>query len=318
MNGRVLAAMVLACGLTATPVMPCSRDQDCLVFDPCVRNARCVGGQCRYDPTDCDDGEACTDDACDTTRGCVHTPHCGVNSACGEQRVCIKFPVSIGFPPRVFFVPLCIDQGPPSCDDGNACTEDQCAEPTGCAHTPIACDDGDVCTLDECDPASGCAHTALVGCCNADSECAGDRCTTGARCLSHACAEGTPVSCDDGDPCTVDRCNPADGCLSRSREGFDGVRCVCERPLPPACSGTPVSKPVAKRVARACALIARSSDSATPKARKLLGKAARELRRGSVTATKAAGKKLPPACANALAAQLANGQQRTEDLQRGL
>ena len=69
----------------------------------------------------------------------------------------------------------------PSCDDGNACTEDFCDPATGeCQHVPVSCDDGNACTMDSCDPQSGCFFTVK--------------------------------NCDDGDPCTEDVCDSQLGC----------------------------------------------------------------------------------------------------------
>ena len=56
------------------------------------------------------------------------------------------------------------DVGPPpvpcvsaaACDDGDACTVDDCNNGV-CAHEPRTCDDSDPCTAPSCDPTSGCA-----------------------------------------------------------------------------------------------------------------------------------------------------------------
>jgi MYXO-CTERM domain-containing protein len=55
-----------------------------------------------------------------------------------------------------------------SCDDGDVCTYDSCAEPGGCTHSAIAacchtatdCDDGIPCTTDQCNAAHQCIHTS--------------------------------------------------------------------------------------------------------------------------------------------------------------
>jgi hypothetical protein len=71
---------------------------------------------------------------------------------------------------------------PVVCDDGDACTTDQCSIATGsCVFTPISCNDGDACTTDTCDPELGC--------------------------------RADPVDCDDGDPCKADGCGSAVGCF---------------------------------------------------------------------------------------------------------
>lgn len=125
------------------------------------------------------------------------------------------------------------------CDDGKACTQDNCEASTGqCSHVvqsggcddgdpctqgeacqgakgcggglPISCDDGLPCTADSCSPDSGCLHVATN---------VGGACGTGSVCLaSGACVnsfkcEGMPALCDDGESCTVDFCDPQLGCL---------------------------------------------------------------------------------------------------------
>ena len=53
---------------------------------------------------------------------------------------------------------------PGGCDDGIACTVDECVADQGCRHTPdnAACDDGVECTRDECNAGTGCYHQPLA------------------------------------------------------------------------------------------------------------------------------------------------------------
>jgi hypothetical protein len=53
---------------------------------------------------------------------------------------------------------------PGGCDDGIACTLDECVAGQGCKHTPdnAACDDGIECTRDECLAGTGCSHVPLA------------------------------------------------------------------------------------------------------------------------------------------------------------
>ena len=88
-----------------------------------------------------------------------------------------------------------------ACDDGNACTDDSCADCT-CFNVPNWDD-----TIECCDPATG--VTTLLD----DGEvCTVDTCVGGAA--DHAWTPGLP--CDDGNGCTVnDDCQATefDGCL---------------------------------------------------------------------------------------------------------
>ncbi len=123
----------------------------------------------------------------------------------------------------------CVPQNP-SCDDGNACTNDSCDLSTGqCVHTPINCNDNNACTNDYCYPATGCVHYAvnvndndactidscnpLTGAvftprvCNDNNACTVDSCDRATGCVF------TPVACNDNNACTADSCDPATGCV---------------------------------------------------------------------------------------------------------
>ena len=101
------------------------------------------------------------------------------------------------------------------CDDGNACTIDDCDAAGQCIHPPADCNDSNVCTADSCDAATGCEYAPLEGeICNVDDT---DACTgpTGV-CDANGACEATPVSgccnttseCDDVDEnhCTIEEC----------------------------------------------------------------------------------------------------------------
>jgi hypothetical protein len=89
------------------------------------------------------------------------------------------------------------------CDDGNACTLDQCIvdTPSGCTHTAMdgsVCDDGDFCTVSICAGAA-CTVTGATSCEDGNS-CTSDMCVAGSGCVNLA-LDGNP--CDDGNPCTL-------------------------------------------------------------------------------------------------------------------
>ena len=101
------------------------------------------------------------------------------------------------------------------CDDGDACTLDECSGNT-CTNTPIdvpsACDDSDACTIDICDPLIGCVNTPVDPSvfCNDDDACTIESCDPAAGCMN---APVNPeVFCDDSDACTIDTCDPLSGC----------------------------------------------------------------------------------------------------------
>lgn len=79
------------------------------------------------------------------------------------------------------------------CDDGNACTTDNCQADAGCLRVPLSCSDGNVCNGTES--------------CQVDA----------------GCVAGTPLVCDDGQACTVDSCRPDAGCA----HAIDAGACAC-------------------------------------------------------------------------------------------
>ena len=147
----------------------------------------------------------------------------GESGAC-EQGLCVKK------------LPSCVcSLGAAACDDGDACTEDTCADcacthvaTPGCCSKDDQCSDGDPCTLDRCDggqctntaytcaaSAPGCAGATDTDplCCDLVTQCAVEPFASvvceDARCVTTPlpCDCDQTGICDDGDPCTIDACN---------------------------------------------------------------------------------------------------------------
>ncbi|MBI5479777.1 MAG: hypothetical protein HY906_13015 [Deltaproteobacteria bacterium] len=132
-------------------------------------------------PAECDDLNPCTDDSCQPDSTCLNQP----------------------------------DNTKPGIADVYACTSDVCVAGRT-VHVPVdaTCDDGNACTDDECrpgdpqaDPTTGCVHRHNTAPCND-----GDPCTKSDTCNAGVC-EGTPYGCVDGRACTLDICN-GDGTCS--------------------------------------------------------------------------------------------------------
>ena len=108
------------------------------------------GGSCQPGVDPCDDSVTCTVDSCDEgTDTCTNTPTdglCDNGLFCDGDETCDAL---LGCQPGVF-----------PCDDGVACTDDTCDEPTDtCVFTEndALCDDGFFCNGDElCDAVAGC------------------------------------------------------------------------------------------------------------------------------------------------------------------
>ena len=125
----------------------------------------------------------------------------------------------------------CVAGSPAACNDGVACTQDECNETTkACTHqannaacddnnacngtevcnltqgcqngTPLDCNDINACTQDSCDPTLGCQHSALS--CDDSNVCTTDSCSTAVGCQH---ANNTDPCSDDGNSCTNDVCS---------------------------------------------------------------------------------------------------------------
>lgn len=157
--------------------------------DPCSGGSECAN-LCNESADNCfnpstttctDDGNVCTDDTCDGSGACAHpnnTASCDDGLFCNVNEVC----------------------------SGGACgggTARDCSDPSS-----------DICTADSCDEGiNSCVNTPDPGkngfACNDH-----DACTAATTCNNGACANGSPVNCDDSTDCTVDSCAPETGCVN--------------------------------------------------------------------------------------------------------
>lgn len=164
--------------------------------DACTGASTCSAGRCEGSPApECEDGDPATADSCDATIGCRHEILPG-RAVCATDEDCPGDACN----PSGCLGGACVSLPPPSCDDGNPCTEDACDGANGCEHRALAdgssCEDGNACT-------------------------AADECRAG-RCV------GAIRECSDGDGCTADTCDPALGCAHAPIPGCGegGVLCT--------------------------------------------------------------------------------------------
>lgn len=107
------------------------------------------------------------------------------------------------------------------CDDGIACTFDDCVVGNVCDHMALdsLCEDGE-----RCDASRGCnTGCTSVADCNVDR----NYCEGMFACAGGTCVPSLTRSCDDGNECTVDSCDPAamdgaGGCVYATAGGCDG------------------------------------------------------------------------------------------------
>jgi len=182
-------------------------------------------------PPSTDDGNPCTVDACLPIGGVTHTP-VSAGTSCEDTTVCNGNEVCNAFG-------ACLSGPPPTTDDGNLCTIDDCDPDAGVTHTaaaagtscsngnacdgaevcdgsgicspgaPPTLDDGNPCTVDVCDAAGGVTHspTAAGTSCADTNICNGTETCDG----SGTCSPGSPPVLADANPCTIDTCDPATG-----------------------------------------------------------------------------------------------------------
>ncbi len=212
-----------------------------------VVGPRCESEEdCRQDPRECEDGNACTDDVCDMESGqCRHTDkRCNDNNPCTmdscDPAVGCTAPAVACDPSKGDKDP-CVNQ--PGCNDGNPCAlrffcqagvcafeaaadgtaclvQGDLCQPGACAggkcvkDATFTCDDGNPCTSDSCDPGRGCIHGYPFGTPCDD----GDPCTLGDRCSEGQCT-GAPRDCDDQDDTTLDACDAQTGLCTHAQTG---------------------------------------------------------------------------------------------------
>jgi hypothetical protein len=172
--------------------------------------------------TPCDDGKSCTSgDAWTKSGSCEGTLDCPSHGPCQPALCGTDGGCDYGIVPPA---------QQKSCDDGNACTEeDVCGAGGVCGGVPInattSCDDGNVCTEDGCAAASGCIHTPV----EAKKPCTdGNACTINTVCSGTGlCGGGSSVKCIPSGPnasCLVGSCDPVAGSSYSSQQ--DGAACV--------------------------------------------------------------------------------------------
>jgi hypothetical protein len=105
------------------------------------------------------------------------------------------------------------------CDDGDACTTDECSSGGSCSNTPITCNDNDACTTDYCsggecfnDPIStetNCSDGNDEDC-DGQTDCDDGDCTGDSDCSSCG-AKKSP--CNENADCCSNRCHKKGVCL---------------------------------------------------------------------------------------------------------
>jgi hypothetical protein len=227
------------------------------------------GQKTSADGTECDDGKYCTtDDAC-TNGGCAGTPRICTSADpclegfCNEEKKECEFE-RIPIPGAEGPAGTCNDgedndcdgmtdtvdpnckpcQNAGECDDGNACTTDECTV-EGCRNNAViegtTCDDGKYCTAGDRCVGGVCRPVATRGCSEVEDACnfavcdeEADQCvkqpkTNGASCEDglfctavEQCADGVCQvvamrDCSDGNDCTMDTCQEVLGCQHQNQ-----------------------------------------------------------------------------------------------------
>jgi len=192
---------------------PCDAGNICTFDDACDGSGLCVLGELLI-PGECDDANPCTLDGCApsgaASKGaCTHEAQAG---ACDDLDPCTNVDQCVlGECKGSEILEFVESPGdPPQCDDGEACSLDECVANVGCVHTPLdaaPCEDGSLCT-------------------------ANDSCTKG------ECVSGPPPDCTNENACIDGSCEPDVGCVT---ENLLGDACLLAEPdgacVLPRCDG---------------------------------------------------------------------------------
>ena len=181
----------------------CDPVEGCLFF-PAVPCLTCFGDG------DCDDGNPCTEDLCKTANPVAEADDGYMNDGnahparyCSHKSICAECGSQVDCDAYGLEHP-CVDSATCDTDTGM------------CDIAFTVCDDGDACTLDECNPFTGdCQHAEMADCCYEDDQCGPALPCYAPYCdpASHTCLS-LPSLCDDFDPCTADSCDVALGCVN--------------------------------------------------------------------------------------------------------
>lgn len=233
----------------------------CDDFDPCTIDTCDVVLGCRHEQRDglaCDDGDGCTlGDRCQAGLCLGVTRPCGDDNPCTADR-CDPATGACVFIPLADLV-SCVDEDP--CTDATRCIGGRCV---GLTRT---CDDGIACTLDQCGQDGLCRHLPTPGTClspvpgegcvpvgqrPASDPCSvcvatgvwsdaadGTSCGPGEACAARRCLGGRCVVRDDDDSCST----PDGGCVSVGEPLTECLSClgggVAEALTGPSCGGPP-------------------------------------------------------------------------------
>jgi len=194
-------------------------EDPCFNENKCFENYHCVEGDCPVSsgtPVNCDDGNPCTQDDCYSQLGCVHSGITDCN-ACTSNAT--QFSGSPDCPYMSCHKAYCGGDGKcyyvtddtqvQGCVDGSFCNgQEQCVQGT-CLHgSPPSCDDQNSCTIDDCSTSlNECTHEANTGLACAIE----DQCVYSAECTSQGSCE--PISVVECQP-SADSCQVLIGCNS--------------------------------------------------------------------------------------------------------
>jgi len=222
-----------ACSGTPNPACQCTVDADCAAYDDgdlCNGTLACsAAGRCEVkagSPVTCspDLGGPCDEVFCEPASGdckvkdALDGTTCDDGNACTENDVCAAG--------------ICLGDIR-ECLDNNVCTDNACEPATGCKFTPntLTCDDGNGCTQNDVCVDGACVGTAEPSCqCDATADCAaledGDLCNGTLTCEGNQCvvASASVVTCPEQTGCTQFECVPETGaCIEKT--AADGTAC---------------------------------------------------------------------------------------------
>lgn len=231
--GNCISNEIRACPLSENQCLTprCDPNQGCLYDfstgtcddgNACTVDDTCVDGSCRGVTLNCSHQSTCGLSYCSPTAGCLDATH-DYCDECSVDSDCPYFPCKSASCEGGFCVYDAFDEAVQGCNDGVFCNgQEYCFAGTCMLATPPSCDDGNACTYDDCVD-DMCTHTPTpnVTCYNDDLCAVAAQCDGSGHCLSIV-----TLQCDDVNGCVKSTgCNAATG-FCEYIVSDDGTPCV--------------------------------------------------------------------------------------------
>jgi hypothetical protein len=184
----------------------------------------CCGGTCNDDGNACNGAEVCLAGTCQHQDPIV----CAALDGCHNVGTCQPSTGACTNPPKTGG----------SCNDGDACTQNDTCQNGTCQGTAMSCGSGlhcsggsCVCDSTSCKGSKTCVNDACVSCGALNQACCGSSCNTGFSCQGGSCK--TTCSSKMGQACDTNTCQPgkydcSGNCANKAPKNCNDVTKTCD------------------------------------------------------------------------------------------